>query len=131
MVDESITPDMQADKPDTPVLPPFGSAEHLAILERRGNLTVPEFCEMENISHGYFYKLKTKGLAPRMMTGLDSIVRISREARAEWRARMEQGSGSSQPSSAEKMRLRKARKAIKASLASGHHVSTRKERKRR
>lgn len=50
--------------------------------------TIESFCDGENISRSTYYKLKKLGKAPREMKVL-SGVRISPEARAEWRAARE------------------------------------------
>ena len=46
--------------------------------------TIAEFCESERISRSHYYKLKRYGKGPREMRLL-STVRITPEAKADWR----------------------------------------------
>jgi predicted DNA-binding transcriptional regulator AlpA len=50
--------------------------------------TVDEFCRDNGLSRPMFYKLRRQGKAPRI-TKLGKLTRISAEAAAEWRRRME------------------------------------------
>jgi predicted DNA-binding transcriptional regulator AlpA len=50
--------------------------------------TVDEFCRDNGLSRPMFYKLRRQGKAPRI-TKLGKLTRISSEAAAEWRRRME------------------------------------------
>jgi hypothetical protein len=50
--------------------------------------TIDGFCEIENISRAFFYKLESQGKGPRTYS-LGAIRRISRDARHEWRAARE------------------------------------------
>jgi predicted DNA-binding transcriptional regulator AlpA len=52
------------------------------------SFTILEFCEAHSISRGTFYRLLKRGEAPRLMT-IERGKRVSAEAAAEWRARME------------------------------------------
>lgn len=46
--------------------------------------TIEEFCRSEKISRAYYFVLRQRGEAPREMR-LGRCVRISPEARADWR----------------------------------------------
>jgi hypothetical protein len=48
-------------------------------------LTVSDFCVGEKISRAYFYDLQKHGRGPRLMRLANGAVRISAEARREWR----------------------------------------------
>ena len=50
--------------------------------------TILEFCATEGISRATYYNLKRDGLAPREMR-IRGSVRITPEAHADWRRRME------------------------------------------
>lgn len=65
---------MQLQKPEIPVV-------MLAF-------TVQQFCASHGLSRGQYYNLKKQGRGPREMK-VDSRPRISAEAAAEWRRRME------------------------------------------
>jgi hypothetical protein len=47
-------------------------------------LTIPQFCELEGISRGMFYKMRREGRAPRQMIHSDGCIRISPGARVDW-----------------------------------------------
>ena len=70
-------------------------ADLKALLEkydkRDDNLTIEEFCAEENFSRSFFKTLQARGLAPevRRYPGL-SLQRISKQARVEWRKRMDE-----------------------------------------
>ena len=50
--------------------------------------TITQFCKFHHISRSMFYKLRNKGLAPRIMeVGRRRL--ISQEAAADWRQQME------------------------------------------
>jgi hypothetical protein len=53
-------------------------------------MTISEFCALEKISKPYFYKLKRRDLAPKVsrLPGLSKL-RITRDARNEWRKAMD------------------------------------------
>ena len=57
-------------------------------MEAETSYTIDEFCEAERISRGMFYKLRRQGKAPRLFN-VGASVRISPEARREWRQRLE------------------------------------------
>jgi hypothetical protein len=50
--------------------------------------TIDEFCKSERISRRHYYYLKTMGKGPREMR-LGRIVRITPEAKADWRRERE------------------------------------------
>jgi len=50
--------------------------------------TVDEFCRDNGLSRPMFYKLRRQGKAPRI-TKVGKLTRVSAEAAAEWRSRME------------------------------------------
>ena len=47
--------------------------------------TIPEFCRSEKINRAFFYQLQKTGRAPRTMRHADGCIRISPEARKDWR----------------------------------------------
>ena len=49
------------------------------------SLTVADFCAGERISKAYFYELLKQGRGPRLMKLDNGAVRITAEARADWR----------------------------------------------
>lgn len=51
-------------------------------------LKIPEFCAAEKISRGMLYKLWAQGKGPRFHR-VGNSVRISHEARTEWRRQLE------------------------------------------
>ena len=63
----------------------------LRIVERdpEASQTIPEFCASEGISKAFYYELQKAGRGPRVMRHADGCVRISPEARREWRAERE------------------------------------------
>jgi predicted DNA-binding transcriptional regulator AlpA len=54
-------------------------------------LTIDQFCDVEEISRSFFYKLESQGLAPKTYK-LGRTRRISPSARAAWRAEREAAS---------------------------------------
>jgi hypothetical protein len=46
--------------------------------------SIDEFCELHRITRGFFNKLRTQGLGPRVMK-VGRRVLISKEAAADWR----------------------------------------------
>jgi hypothetical protein len=50
--------------------------------------TIDEFCESERISRRHYYTLKARGKGPREMR-LGDAVRITPEAKADWRRERE------------------------------------------
>jgi hypothetical protein len=61
------------------------SLEHLPGREiDRAAYTIDEFCEAHRISRSRFYALLRDGRGPRVMR-VDSRIRISKEAAADWR----------------------------------------------
>ena len=63
----------------------------LRVVERSddASLTIPEFCTGEKISRAFFYELMKAGRGPRTMRHADGCVRISPEARRDWRRERE------------------------------------------
>jgi hypothetical protein len=53
------------------------------------SLTIPQFCRAENFSRAFFYELKKRGKAPRLMRHADGCVRISPQARKDWQRERE------------------------------------------
>jgi hypothetical protein len=51
--------------------------------------TIPEFCASEGISRAFYYALQKQGRGPRTMRHADGCVRISPEARRDWRRERE------------------------------------------
>jgi hypothetical protein len=51
--------------------------------------TIPEFCRSEKISRAFFYQLQKTGRGPRTMRHADGCIRISPEARKDWRREAE------------------------------------------
>lgn len=51
---------------------------------------IPEFCKAHGISLSSYYEMKRNGLGPREMRIGSAGVRISQEAAADWRRRMEE-----------------------------------------
>jgi hypothetical protein len=51
--------------------------------------TIPEFCRSEKISRAFFYQLQKAGRGPRTMRHADGCIRISPEARKDWRREAE------------------------------------------
>lgn len=62
--------------------------------------TIPEFCAAEKISRGFYYELRKLGKAPREMRHADGCVRISPEARRDWRRDREAETAESQHAAA-------------------------------
>ena len=55
------------------------------------SLTIAEFCALEKISRGGLYKIWARGEGPAVYR-IGKSVRISQQARAEWRRRLEAAS---------------------------------------
>jgi hypothetical protein len=53
-----------------------------------GNLTIRGFCEHEKISRSFYFRLRNEGRGPREMR-MGRWIRITPEARREWRAARE------------------------------------------
>ena len=51
--------------------------------------TIPEFCRSEKINRAFFYQLQKTGRGPRTMRHADGCIRISPEARTDWRREAE------------------------------------------
>jgi hypothetical protein len=50
----------------------------------RASFTIQEFCARNKLSERQFYKLKSQGRAPRMMSTGDVGLRISKQAELDW-----------------------------------------------
>jgi hypothetical protein len=88
--------------------------------------SIREFCRAHGISVPSYYSLKKQGLGPVEMR-MGSLIRISTESAAAWRAaRANPGEAEAEASAqtAEAMRAR-ARRAAKRSVASPRHISRR------
>jgi hypothetical protein len=57
----------------------------------RAAFTLDEFCDAYRLSRSAFYKLKAKGLAPRLMH-VDNRIRITIEAATDWARQSETSS---------------------------------------
>lgn len=66
-------------------------ARLLRVVERDSDesQTIPEFCATEKISRAFYYELKKAGRGPREMRHADGCIRISPEARRDWRRERE------------------------------------------
>lgn len=56
------------------------------------SLTIAQFCEGEQISLPYYFKIRKAGLGPvelRIGKGRGAVVRITIKSRDAWRAKME------------------------------------------
>ena len=76
----------------------------LKIAERdpEGSQTIPQFCASEAISRAFYYDhLRKTGRNPREMRHADGCVRISPEARRDWRREREAETAASQSQEAE------------------------------
>ena len=62
---------------------------HLAESATNQSQTIPQFCSSENISRAFYYELRKAGKGPREMRHADGCVRISPEARRDWRRKRE------------------------------------------
>ena len=98
-----------------------------SVREPEPSYTIGEFCRAERISLPTFYKLKRLGLGPREMRN-GALIRISHQARVDWQRARENPAGEEAVAvlkSAEAIRAR-SRAAVKAAVASPHHVSNRR-----
>ena len=95
------------------------------VLERQA-FTIKEFCARNRIAPSTFFKLKASNRAPRLIT-LGRAIRISAEAERAWQAEREQPADTELRliKRGEEARVRQARKAAKASVASAGHISKR------
>ena len=55
---------------------------------QKHSFSIKEFCELHAISRSFFYLLREKGEAPRLMK-VGRRMLVSAEAAAEWRRNME------------------------------------------
>jgi hypothetical protein len=86
--------------------------------------TIPDFCKAHHISLPTYYKIKAAGLGPDEMRH-GSIVRISREAAAAWRAARTNPVGDEAAAVARSAAVARVRsvRAASSAVASPHHVS--------
>lgn len=75
------------------MIPASTQAAHIVPPEKDA-YTVEEFCQRNAISKSELYEQWRSGVGPRVMKRGSRWVRISREAAAEWRRRMEGGAES-------------------------------------
>jgi predicted DNA-binding transcriptional regulator AlpA len=55
------------------------------------SLSIQQFCDAEGLSRGLYYKLKKQGRTPRELR-IDAVIRITHQARIEWRRKMQKES---------------------------------------
>lgn len=75
--------------------------------------TIQEFCASEGLSPSFYYGLRRRGRGPREMRD-GAFVRISPQAKLDWRAAMEARAES------EAARLERARRSEQARAARSH-----------
>jgi hypothetical protein len=90
-------------------------------------LTIREFLERNRISKTTFHKLRIRGLGPRQMI----CGRITPQAEADWRLRMEEEAASAEAQLAAARRVELAKRAARAAAASPAHVSKHQAGKKR
>jgi hypothetical protein len=98
--------------PETSPKPPF-----------EPSYTIDSFCEAENFTKPYYFKLKKEGRGPREMRD-GRLIRITHKARLDWQKEREKWSAA-QAQIDEILRAR-ARTANAKSLASPKHISKRR-----
>jgi hypothetical protein len=89
--------------------------------------TIREFCKAHGLSIATYYKLKGLGLGPREMHLAGSLIRISTEAAAEWRAARENPKAVEIKEFARlaEQRQERSRKAAKKAIESPEHPANR------
>ena len=85
--------------------------------------TIIEFCTSERISKSLYFKLKRAGRGPREMRPGGNVVRISPQARRDWRAEMEAEAQTKDAVLERQRRVEQRRAAGKAAAESPTHVS--------
>jgi hypothetical protein len=91
------------------------------------DLTISEFCRLAHISTPTYFSLQRKGLGPETITIPGTrIVRISPQARREWRERMRELSATETAKLEARRRREQASRAGKLAVASPLHVSKRR-----
>jgi hypothetical protein len=89
--------------------------------------TRAEFCESEAMSLSFFYKMKQLGLGPdELHVPGTAFVRITPEAKAEWRERMTELARSEAAELEHARRVEQRRRAGAAAAASPKHISRRR-----
>jgi hypothetical protein len=116
-----------AERPAGGLLATTSVEAHLAALfaEER-SYSIDGFCEVEDISKSSYNQLQKLGLGPREMRIPGTrIIRITAEARREWKARMAELSETEQVQlEAERMREHARRAAAKSALSEKHVSKT-------
>jgi hypothetical protein len=94
--------------------------------EQARSLTRQEFCALERMSVSTYHKLRRSGLGPDEVRfpGM-AFVRITRQARAEWHARIEEWRTSQAAQIQEQRRAAQAARAGRRAAQSPRHVSKR------
>jgi hypothetical protein len=96
------------------------------VLSGNRDKTIGEFCDSVRISPATFYKLEADGLGPDIFSVPGTrIKRITAQAEAEWRERMQKLAMSKAAKIAEARRHKQTVAAAKKSAASPRHVSRR------
>jgi hypothetical protein len=91
-----------------------------------GASTISEFCERQNISKPFYYKLRSMGLGPTEMRFL-GVIRISHEAELQWQNARENPTKTEAEVLKEAATARRERavKAASKAIRSPRHVSRR------
>jgi hypothetical protein len=84
--------------------------------------SIAEFCEASRISLSTFHALKRQGLGPREME-IGGSIRISHEARLDWKREMEARAASKEGRRRAAARKKKTVDAANLSVQSPKHVS--------
>ena len=79
--------------------------------------TLSEFCDAENFSLPYYFKLRRLGLGPEELR-INGLIRIVPEARVEWRERMRELQGTREAKLENGRRRAQAVEAAKRSVES-------------
>lgn len=88
------------------------------------SLTIDQFCKIENLSRYSFFRLRQRGLAPRLLHVPGTrILRVTPEARRQWHLRMEALEKEQAAALEQAQRVEQARRAGQASARSPLHVS--------
>lgn len=90
--------------------------------------TVPEFCKRHRISISTYHKLKKEGRGPRVMQP-GAQARITREAAADWRKKMEAEATSEAAKLEHARRVMAAKKGAEKSKQSPNHVCRKPKKK--
>lgn len=91
------------------------------------SLTISEFCRLEALSSATYHKIQRAGTGPKTIAIPNTrVVRISAQARREWRERMAELSATEAAKLEARRRQEQASRAGKLAVASPAHVSKRK-----